>query len=79
MRVCMLKNATSTDRHTTICPASLFQRRFGYEDVPLDREFFRGKDVMILGKGNAAFELANSISAASSSTAVVSRSELRLA
>ena len=50
----------------------------GYEDVPLDREFFRGKEVLILGKGNAAFELASNISAISAATTIVSRSALRL-
>ena len=50
----------------------------GYEDVPLDREFYRNKDVLILGKGNAAFELASNISAVSATTAIVSRSQLRL-
>jgi len=50
----------------------------GYEDVPLEADFFRDKEVMILGKGNAAFELANSISAYSTATTILSRSELRL-
>eukprot|EP00750_Incisomonas_marina_P033442 INCI9871.1.p1 GENE.INCI9871.1~~INCI9871.1.p1 ORF type:complete len:548 (+),score=69.81 INCI9871.1:327-1970(+) len=51
---------------------------YGYEEVPLEPEFYRDKDVLILGKGNAAFELANSISSASATTVIVSRSELRL-
>lgn len=49
-----------------------------YEEVPLEPDFYRNKDVLILGKGNAAFELANSISSASATTVIVSRSQLRL-
>eukprot|EP00854_Cymbomonas_tetramitiformis_P008795 gene8795-10422_t len=50
-----------------------------YEDVDLSRENFRGKEVLILGKGNAAFELASNISAVSAVTTVLSRTELRMA
>ena len=33
----------------------------GYEDVPIDGESFEGQSVLILGRGNAAFETADAI------------------
>ena len=33
----------------------------GYEEVPIEGEAFEGQSVLILGRGNAAFEMAEAI------------------
>lgn len=50
----------------------------GYESVPTDREFFEGKSVLILGRGNAAMEVAQSIYGATNLVHVLGRSRVRL-
>ncbi|KAG7161775.1 FAD-dependent oxidoreductase domain-containing protein 2-like [Homarus americanus] len=50
----------------------------GYEDVENDPTYFEGKSVLILGRGNAAFETADSIYGSTSTVHMVSRSRTRL-
>lgn len=51
----------------------------GYETVSVDPEDFEGKAVLILGRGNAAFEVADSIYGSTSLVHMVGRSRVRLA
>jgi cation diffusion facilitator CzcD-associated flavoprotein CzcO len=47
----------------------------GYESVELDLDYFKGKSVLILGKGNSAFELAQSIYGVTNFVHLISRSQ----
>jgi thioredoxin reductase len=51
----------------------------GYEDVAVDPAAFAGKRVLIIGKGNSAFEIAHAIFGHASMVHLASRSPLRLA
>ncbi|KAK8401483.1 hypothetical protein O3P69_001008 [Scylla paramamosain] len=50
----------------------------GYEKLPLDPAFYEGKNVLILGRGNAAFETADAIYGSTNMVHMVSRSRARL-
>ncbi|XP_041364524.1 FAD-dependent oxidoreductase domain-containing protein 2-like [Gigantopelta aegis] len=50
----------------------------GYEDVSLDPEDYEGKTVLILGRGNSAFEMADSIYGSTNLIHMVGRSRVRL-
>ncbi|XP_069976996.1 FAD-dependent oxidoreductase domain-containing protein 2 [Penaeus vannamei] len=50
----------------------------GYEDVSTDPRVFEGKNVLILGRGNAAFETADAIYGNTNMVHMVSRSRARL-
>jgi len=50
----------------------------GYEDVPIDGESFEGQSVLILGRGNAAFETADAIYGNTNFIHMVARSRARL-
>jgi len=50
----------------------------GYEDVPIDGESFEGQSVLILGRGNAAFETADAIYGNTNYIHMVARSRVRL-
>lgn len=49
----------------------------GYEALPIDPAFYEGKKVLILGRGNAAFETASAIYEATDYVHMVSRSRAR--
>lgn len=51
----------------------------GYESVPLDPEEYRNQAVLILGKGNSAFETAQNILGRASSVHLYSPNPVRLA
>ncbi|KAF2354889.1 FAD/NAD(P)-binding domain [Trinorchestia longiramus] len=51
----------------------------GYEHMSLDVSRFEGKSVLILGRGNAAFETADALYGVTSAVHMVSRSRARLA
>jgi thioredoxin reductase len=51
----------------------------GYEDMPTSPELFRGKRVLILGKGNSAFETANRLLEHAAMVHLASPRPLRLA
>ncbi|XP_005100558.2 FAD-dependent oxidoreductase domain-containing protein 2 [Aplysia californica] len=51
----------------------------GYETMSLDPEDYEGKTVLILGRGNSAFEVANGIYGATNLIHMVARSRVRLA
>uniref|UniRef100_A0A8C9TQG6 FAD-dependent oxidoreductase domain containing 2 n=1 Tax=Scleropages formosus TaxID=113540 RepID=A0A8C9TQG6_SCLFO len=51
----------------------------GYESIPVDPEEYRGQAVLILGKGNSAFETAQSILGRASRIHLYSPSPVRLA
>ncbi|XP_074647210.1 FAD-dependent oxidoreductase domain-containing protein 2-like [Tubulanus polymorphus] len=51
----------------------------GYEDVSINPDEFEGKSVLILGRGNSAFETADSILGATNYIHMLSRSRVRLA
>ncbi|GFR80633.1 FAD-dependent oxidoreductase domain-containing protein 2-like [Elysia marginata] len=51
----------------------------GYESVSVDPEDFEGKAVLILGRGNAAFEVADSLYGSTSLIHLIGRSRVRLA
>lgn len=50
----------------------------GYEDMSLDREDFEGQTVLILGRGNSAFETATHIYGSTNLIHMVGRSRVRL-
>ncbi|XP_045607554.2 FAD-dependent oxidoreductase domain-containing protein 2 isoform X2 [Procambarus clarkii] len=50
----------------------------GYEDIDIDPTNYEGKNVLILGRGNAAFETADAIYGATNMVHMVSRSRARL-
>ncbi|XP_063886508.1 FAD-dependent oxidoreductase domain-containing protein 2-like [Scylla paramamosain] len=50
----------------------------GYEKLPLEPAFYEGKNVLILGRGNAAFETADAIYGSTNMVHMVSRSRARL-
>lgn len=50
----------------------------GYESLPIDPTFYEGKSVLILGRGNAAFETADAIYGHTNLIHMVSRSRARL-
>jgi thioredoxin reductase len=49
----------------------------GYESVSTDSKDFRGQNVLIVGAGNAALEIANSISTQTAHVHLMHRSRLR--
>ena len=51
----------------------------GYESISTDPEDYKDQAVLILGKGNAAFETAQSLLGKASRVHMVSRSPVRLA
>ncbi|KAJ8317913.1 hypothetical protein KUTeg_003004 [Tegillarca granosa] len=51
----------------------------GYEDISINPDDFEGQSVLILGRGNSAFETANSIYGATNVIHMVGRSRVRLA
>ncbi|RUS76560.1 hypothetical protein EGW08_015668, partial [Elysia chlorotica] len=51
----------------------------GYESVSVDPDDFEGKAVLILGRGNAAFEVADCIYGSTSLVHMIGRSRVRLA
>ncbi|KAK3862612.1 hypothetical protein Pcinc_031546, partial [Petrolisthes cinctipes] len=51
----------------------------GYEDLPTDPTFYQGKNILILGRGNAAFETADAIYGDTNMVHMVSRSRARMA
>ena len=51
----------------------------GYESIPVDPEQYRDQAVLILGKGNAAFETAQSMLGTASRVHLYSPSPVRLA
>ncbi|XP_052823418.1 FAD-dependent oxidoreductase domain-containing protein 2 isoform X2 [Octopus bimaculoides] len=51
----------------------------GYESISINPEDFEGKSVLILGRGNSAFETANAIYGATNVIHMVARSRVRLA
>ncbi|KAK3737352.1 hypothetical protein RRG08_036756 [Elysia crispata] len=51
----------------------------GYESVSVDPDDFEGKSVLILGRGNAAFEVADCIYGSTSLVHMIGRSRVRLA
>ncbi|KAK3091462.1 hypothetical protein FSP39_019980 [Pinctada imbricata] len=51
----------------------------GYEDVSIDPDDFEGQSVLVLGRGNAAFETADAIYGATNLIHMVGRSRVRLA
>lgn len=51
----------------------------GYESLSLDREEFEGQSVLILGRGNSAFETADHIIGSTSVIHMMARSRVRLA
>ena len=50
----------------------------GYEDMSLDPDEYEGKNVMIMGNGNSAFETADHITGVTNVIHVVGRSRIRL-
>ena len=50
----------------------------GYEEIPIDPEDYEGQSVLILGKGNSAFELATSIYGHAAVVHVIGRDRVRL-
>jgi len=50
----------------------------GYEDVPIEGEAFEGQSVLILGRGNAAFETADAIYGNTNYIHMVARTRARL-
>jgi hypothetical protein len=50
----------------------------GYEDVPTDAESFEGQSVLIFGRGNAAFEVADRIYGSTNLIHMIGRSRVRL-
>uniref|UniRef100_X1ZGH8 FAD-dependent oxidoreductase domain-containing protein 2 n=1 Tax=Capitella teleta TaxID=283909 RepID=X1ZGH8_CAPTE len=50
----------------------------GYEEVPIDADDFEGQSVLILGRGNAAFEVADRIYGSTNLIHMMSRSRVRL-
>ncbi|MEU1969585.1 NAD(P)-binding domain-containing protein [Micromonospora sediminicola] len=55
------------------------EHAIGYEDMDVDPETYAGQRVLILGKGNSAFETASSILGKASMVHLASRHPLRLA
>ncbi|CAD5120132.1 DgyrCDS8710 [Dimorphilus gyrociliatus] len=55
------------------------QDMIGYEEMPLDEDFYKGKDVLILGHGNSAFETANAIYEKTNKVHILGRNRVRLA
>ncbi|KAK4291931.1 hypothetical protein Pmani_035265, partial [Petrolisthes manimaculis] len=51
----------------------------GYEHLPTDPTFYQGKNILILGRGNAAFETADAIYGNTNMVHMVSRSRARMA
>ncbi|XP_030840170.1 FAD-dependent oxidoreductase domain-containing protein 2 [Strongylocentrotus purpuratus] len=51
----------------------------GYEDMSLDRDDFEGKSVLILGRGNSAFETADHIIGSTNVIHVMGRSRVKMA
>ncbi|KAK3090905.1 hypothetical protein FSP39_015622 [Pinctada imbricata] len=51
----------------------------GYEDVSINPDDFEGQSVLVLGRGNAAFETADAIYGSTNLIHMVSRSRIRLA
>lgn len=51
----------------------------GYEDLSMDQEEFEGQSVLILGRGNSAFETADHIIANTNVIHMMARSRVRLA
>ncbi|MBP02201.1 MAG: pyridine nucleotide-disulfide oxidoreductase [Rhodospirillaceae bacterium] len=51
----------------------------GYEDVSIEKETFKNKNVLIIGKGNSAFETANHITDVAACIHMIGRSELQQA
>jgi len=54
------------------------EHTIGYEDVPIDGESFEGQSVLILGRGNAAFETADAIYGNTNYIHMVARTRVRL-
>lgn len=54
------------------------ENTIGYEDVPIDGDSFEGKSVLILGRGNAAFETADAIYGNTNFIHMVARTRARL-
>ena len=50
-----------------------------YSDVSVDPALFANKSVLIIGRGNAAFELANNLSGVASHLHIIGRSKQRFA
>ncbi|XP_065889903.1 FAD-dependent oxidoreductase domain-containing protein 2-like isoform X3 [Dysidea avara] len=71
----------STGVSVPIIPNSLpgIEHATGYESVSVDPKDFEGQAVLILGKGNSAFEVASNIVSSASHIHMISRSRLRLA
>ncbi len=51
----------------------------GYEDMSLDTDDYEGQSVLILGRGNSAFETADHIVGSTNLIHMISRSRIRLA
>jgi thioredoxin reductase len=60
-------------------PIPGIEHAVGYEDMRLDPEFFEGQRVLIIGKGNSAFETATPLIGHASMVHLASRRPLRLA
>ncbi|XP_013388556.1 FAD-dependent oxidoreductase domain-containing protein 2 [Lingula anatina] len=55
-----------------------YELAVGYEDVSVDPEDFEGKSVLILGRGNSAFEVAERIYGVTNNIFMLGRSRIRL-
>ena len=51
----------------------------GYEDMPLDPEFYRGKRVGIIGQGNSAFETANHLASTAAFVHILGKDPIKMA
>ena len=56
-----------------------FEHTEGYQTVSLDQEEYEGKSVLILGRGNSAFETADHIIGSTNVIHMVARSRVRMA
>lgn len=67
----------ATGLHTPNIPENLKEDTDGYEDFLTDPNQYEGKSVLILGRGNAAFETAQSIYGVTNLIHMVARSRIR--
>ncbi|XP_071548276.1 FAD-dependent oxidoreductase domain-containing protein 2-like isoform X2 [Panulirus ornatus] len=74
-RYVVVATGMATPNNPSFPGAELVQ---GYEDVTIDPRYFEGKNVLILGRGNAAFETADAIYGSTNMVHMVSRSRARL-
>ena len=67
----------ATGLSTPNIPENLEENTDGYEDFLIDPDQYEGKSVLILGRGNAAFETAQSIYGVTNLIHMVARSRIR--